>query len=149
MGKSIYFLFRSLFGLYIIWMGLINLDKLESNENYVKQTVDNFDKTFDLGSILTFFDLHNHIPVTEVQKYTFNTDNIKNAASEIVYVMNFSLIIGGVLCFLGYSISFTFILIGLVLDIMFIHNYFYFRDEKMKVNVLKMLAILGGAFHLA
>jgi hypothetical protein len=149
MKKGTYNFFRALFGIYMIWMGLINLDKLQANETFVKQSVENFEKIFDLEEILTFFDLHSHISADTLRHYSLKTDNVKNAAKEIVYLMNISMIIGGLFCLFGYSIAFTFIISGLLLDMIFIHNYFYFRDEKMKVNVLKMLAIVGGAFHLA
>jgi hypothetical protein len=149
MKKELYVVFRSLFGLYIIWMGLINLEKIEMNQGLVKQSVDNFEASFDLEGILNFLNLQKHLPIHEIRKYSFNTDNLKDSSNELVYAMNISLIIGGILCFFGYRISFSFILVGLVLDLIFIHNYFYFRDEKMKVNVLKLLSILGGAFQIA
>jgi hypothetical protein len=130
-------------------MGLINLEKIEMNQGLVKQSVDNFEASFDLEGILNFLNLQKHLPIHEIRKYSFNTDNLKDSSNELVYAMNISLIIGGILCFFGYRISFSFILVGLVLDLIFIHNYFYFRDEKMKVNVLKLLSILGGAFQIA
>jgi len=137
-----------MFGLYLIWMACLNLNKLEINEISIRGTIDKFENEFDLHKILSFCNLNNHLPIHEIRKYKFNTDNLKNAAKEILYLMNVSLIIGGILCIFGYKVSFSFILLGLLLDLIFIHNYFYFRDEKMKVNVLKMLAILGGALQL-
>ena len=147
---TIYTFFRFLFGVYLIWVGVNNLNKIEMNTNHVKSSIENFNKIFSIEKALNFLTLDSYL-----HKYNINVSNLHlnlepfhNSAAELVYVMNFSLIIGGILCILGFGISFNFILIALLLDIIFIHNFFYFRDEKMKVNVLKIISILGAAMHV-
>ena len=150
MKKGMYLVYKILFGLYLIWMGLSNLNNLQANENHVKRTIENFEKGFSIEDVLNFLNLGDFFTAKSIniKHLHINFEPAKASAREIVYLMNASLILGGILCVAGFSISFSFIFVGLFLNILFIHNLYYFRDEKMKVTVLKMISILGGAFYI-
>ena len=78
----------------------------------------------------------------------FDLNQLKNNSNSISLLIPYLLIIGGFFCLCGYAASIHFIMCGILLDLIFIHNFFYYRDEKLKVNVLKLLSILGGAFFI-
>lgn len=150
-GKM-YKLVRFIFGLYLMWVGLNNLYRIEEYDKSVKNTINNFENIFSIDGILNSLYIKDYLSLETLEKvnnFQINFDIIRNSSSDIVYLMNFSLIIGGLLAALGYKISFSFALIGIILNILFIHNLFYFRDEKMKINVLKMLSLLGGIFFMS
>jgi hypothetical protein len=149
---QMYKIVRFLFGIYLIWVGLNNLYRIEEYDKSVKNTINNFEVIFSIEGILNSLYIKEYIPLETLEKvknFNLNFDIIRNASSDIVYLMNFSLIIGGLLGAFGYKISFSFSLIGIILNILFIHNVFYFRDEKMKINVLKMISLLGGIFYMS
>ncbi len=147
MKYGLYSFFRFLFGVYLIWLGIYNLGKLEANSSLVKTSIEGYTVYFShFKQILSVKsgDLFNY----QLPNYSFNIQDFLNSSDELVYLMNFALIIGGILCAFGYRVSYGFIMIGLLMNIILVHNYFYFLNEKMKVNVLKMLALLGGALHV-
>jgi hypothetical protein len=149
---QMYKLVRFIFGLYLIWVGLNNLYRIEEYDKSVKNTINNFENIFSIEGIVDFLNIKDYVPLETLEKiknFHVNFDIIRNSSTDIVYLMNFSLIIGGLLGALGYRISFSFSLIGIILNILFIHNFFYFRDEKMKINVLKMISLLGGIFFMS
>jgi hypothetical protein len=75
-------------------------------------------------------------------------ENLNNRTHDVVYLITFLFLVGGILCSLGFRISSKLIQSAILLDLFFIHSYYYYREERMKVNVLKMIAILGGAAHI-
>jgi hypothetical protein len=147
MKYGIYPFYRFLFGVYLIWLGIYNLDKMESNSNFVKISIEGYTEIFaflkNSISALSIDYLNYKIP-----EFTLNTTDFLNSSNEIVFIMNYALVMGGILCALGYKVSKGFILIGILLNVALVHNVFYFANEKMKVNVLKMLAVLGGVLHV-
>ena len=82
------------------------------------------------------------------RNYNWKQNKLKNNSNSISLLIPYLLIIGGFFCLCGYAASIHFIMCGILLDLIFIHNFFYYRDEKLKVNVLKLLSILGGAFFI-
>jgi len=135
-----YTISRFLYGLFLIWYG-INLlfSPIHKNE------LEKIDKTFvdfkNMTDILVPGLLNN---MTNI----FDLNMLKNNSNSISLLIPYLLIIGGLFCLCGYAASIHFIMCGILLDIIFIHNCFYYRDEKLKVNVLKILSILGGAFFI-
>jgi len=146
MKMTIYKFIKILFGFYLILFGIYSLDKLEISSPIVARSIDSFQRDFPVEAITSFLKIEKFYDrKTLIQ----NTESFKKFANEIIYLMNFSLILGGMLCILGYKNCFAFIIIGLFLNLIFIYNHYYFANEKMKVNVLKIVALLGGAFQLA
>lgn len=147
MKYGIYSFYRFLFGAYLIWLGIYNLNKLEANSKLV---ITSFEGYSVLGSQLKEYasEKLDHYLNYKLPNISLNLEDLLNSSNEFVFIMNYALIMGGLLTALGYKVGFSFVFIGLFLNIFLIHNIFYFVNEKMKVNVLKMLAILGGAFQL-
>ena len=147
MKYGIYSFYKFLFGTYLIWLGIYNLHKMETNSKLVKTSIEGYSvlcsqfNDFVIDKIETYFSY-------KLPNFNLNIEDLLNSSNELVLVMNYALIMGGLLCALGYKFAFSFVFIGLFLNIFLVHNLFYFVNEKMKVNVLKMLAMLGGAFHL-
>jgi hypothetical protein len=146
---SKYKIVRVLFGLYLVWVGIVNIYRIEEYDKSVKSSITNFESIFSLEGIVDFLSLNEYVPRESLKNIDFNFNSIRNCSTEIVYLMNLCLIIGGLLGAFGYSVSFSFAFLGILLNIIFIHNFFYFRDEKMKVNVLKMISLMGGIFFMA
>jgi hypothetical protein len=155
MKNTIYSIIRLFFGIYMIWLGLINLNEINKNHKHIQHSINNYQEVFNLNKIIE------KIPIKEYNQYiphravnyvqtgfSAAMDNLNQHTDDLIYLMTFLFIVGGLLCSLGYSISAKFLQCAVLLDLFFIHSYFYYRDESMKVNVLKMLAILGGTFHV-
>src|SRR5690242_19015512 len=134
-----YSFLRILFGFYMIWLGLASLHHIKIYEVYVKNTFDVMDENFNLEFILNIFNLHEDPHAQTIKEFKPNFSNFKKSTNEIIYLQSLSLILGGLLCIFGFSLGFTFILIGILIDLIFIHNIIYFAQEKMKVNVLKYI----------
>jgi hypothetical protein len=133
--------------MYLIWLGIYNLDKMESNSNLVKISIEGYTELFSaLKDTISTYSI-NYLNY-KIPELTVNTTDLVKSSSEMVFIMNYALIIGGILCVTGYRVSKPFILIGILLNLVLVHNIFYFANEKMKVNVLKMLAVLGGVLHV-
>jgi hypothetical protein len=148
MDKNIYLIIRYIFGLYILWLGLVVINQSTMYENHVKHSFTNFEK--DVNMLYFGIMPDENIPHTHKNSpFHIMMENFNKSSAEIIYLISFSLILGGFMCLIGHSTSFMFMFAGLLLDLIFIHNLYYFRDEKMKVNVLKILAIFGAVLHIA
>ena len=135
-----YTISRLLYGFFLMWYGInILLSPIHKSE------LEKVDKTFvdfkNITDILIPGLLNN---MTNI----FDLNQLKNNSNSISLLIPYLLIIEGFFCLCGYAASIHFIMCGILLDLIFIHNFFYYRDEKLKVNVLKLLSILGGAFFI-
>jgi hypothetical protein len=151
MENKTYKIIKFIFGLYLIWLALYNINKISENEKLVQNTLLRFENGFSLDKIVSFLNLKEYIKdnhLNYIRKYSFNFEVIRNSSAEFVYLMNFSLILGGILCAFGFKISIGFSLIGILLNIILIHNIYYFQEEKIKVNVFKYASILGGILFI-
>jgi len=152
MKYTIYRAIRFFFGAYMIWLGLINLNEINQNQKHIRQSINNYQQVFNIHQIIEGLNIKKYIPYTAIHYIDTGIyaamDNLNQHSDDLVYLITFLLLIGGILCSLGYSISSKFLQCAILLDLVFIRSYFYFRDERMKVNVLKMLAILGATLHV-
>ena len=155
MKNTIYRAIRFFFGVYMIWLGLINLDEINQNHKHIQNSINNYQQVFNLNKIIEAINIkqyNQYIPYKAINYIHTGInaamDNLNQHTDDLVYLITFLLIMGGLLCTLGYSISSKFLQCAILLDLVFIRSYFYFRDERMKVNVLKMLAILGATLHV-
>jgi len=152
MKKVIYSIIRFVFGMYIIWLGLINLQELNQNHTYIQRSIQNYQQDLNFQTVIHYIHLDTYISqkTLNTMQYTIHSamGSLTNHTDDLIYLITFLLIIGGFLCALGFTISCKFIQSAILLDLLFIHSYYYYRDERMKVNVLKMIAILGGAAHI-
>jgi hypothetical protein len=146
-----YVFIRFLFGLYIIWFGIRALYDIKQNATHVQQSIELVEKVFlknpENENLVKELGLDFLLPYVEPLAQ-INLETFKNHGNEVVYIQSFAFILGGAMCAFGYSLSSTIMLIGFFLNIFFIHNLFYFTQEKMKVNVLKILALLAGVLHV-
>jgi uncharacterized membrane protein len=140
MRKGLYILSRFLFGLYIIWIGLKGINDISTKHQFVSKSIEKYET---ISKELNADFLH---PFG--YDFPVNFDMLKTNAAELVYFINILMIIGGTFTAFGFSLGRTFIVTSLLLDLLLIHNIFYFAEEKMKVNVLKIISILGGALHI-
>jgi hypothetical protein len=131
---------RLLFGVYIIWYGVVSLHDTHKTENVqlITKSINEFGNFTELISPTLLSTYSSYIDLNVLAQH----------ATDILTFIALLFIIGGFICISGYSCSFHFIMLALMLDIFFIHNYTYFKYEKMKVNVLKLLSIIGGAYFL-
>lgn len=135
-----YTFIRLLFGLYVVWYGVVSVHETHKTENVLLIT----------KSIHEFANFTEIISPSLLSTYSpyIDLSVLSQHSSDILTFMSLLFIVGGFICISGYSSAFHFIMLGLILDMFFIHNYAYFKYEKMKVNVLKLLSILGGAYFI-
>lgn len=127
---------RVFYGSFLIWYGIVLMFHPQLNENIglIHTTID---------SIKNITEITN---TTALSSPYINIDVIKGYSQELIFLIGSLLILGGLFCACGYSCSIHFILCGLLLDLLLIHNIFYYNTQKMKINVLKILSLLGGAY---
>ena len=131
---------RLLFGLFIMWYGVLSVHETHRTENIQLIT----------KSIHEFGNFTEMISPSLLATYSpyIDLSTLSEHSSDILMFIAFLFVLGGLMCISGYSVAFHFVMLGLLLDVFFIHNYAYFKYEKMKVNVLKLLSILGGAYFI-
>lgn len=126
------------FGLFLIWYGfnLLNAQKMNDYSKYLP-------KAFDFLEV--FVKSKGKI---EQLKSALNAESISVHSKEIVGFIGLLLIAGGFFAACGYELSRIFIVFGLFLDLLFIHNFSYYQKEQMKINVLKIISLLGASFFI-
>ena len=145
---KIYFIVRILFGLYMIWLGLNYHNDLSRKQTYIHKSISFYKEDLFSTKILKSFNLPDSV-IQSIQFVSYSTlDNLNKHTEELIYVITFLFLIGGLLCSLGFSTSSKFLQCAFYLDILFIHNFYFFRDERNHADVFKMIAILGGVSQL-
>ena len=131
--KSFFFkLFRTLFGLYLVYLGLHQLQNSDNLQKSIPTTI-NY--------------LQNQILLPREIK--IELDSIVNNANEIVKFYVINVILSGVLIFFGFRIGKFFLTISVILDLLFIHNIANYIGEIDHVsNTSKIIAILGGSYYI-
>ena len=132
-----YNLSRILYGLFLIWYGINMIEPHYRNINkgFIERTFNNF-KNSTIYNVIA----------NNTENYDANITKLNKAADNICLLMSYLLILGGYFCMCGYSASIHFIMCGLLIDLFLIHNIYYFRDEQVKVNTLRVLALIGGTY---
>ena len=145
---KIYSIIKFIFGLYMIWLGLINLNESNRNQNYIQRSIANYKQDLYSEKVLKSI----YIPDSTIQFIQNGSnsamDNLNQHKEDLIYLITFLFLLGGLLCSFGFSISSKFLQCAILLDLFFIHSYYFYRDERMKVDVLKMIALLGGASQI-
>ena len=135
----VYLYMRMFFGLFIAWAGyniLLNEQLNETDQKYMKE------------SLTLLKNMTNYFYPNLLKNTKYNFDDAINKTSEIITTICYMLIIGGILVAIGYKIGKYIIIMSLLIDILFIKNFFYLRGEKLKVNVFKFISFFGGALYL-
>ena len=130
---------RILYGLFLIWYGINMIDPhyRTINKTFIERTFRNIKNT----TIYNVF-------ANNTLNYDKNIEKLNQSSNNICLLMSYLLIIGGIFCMCGYSVSIYFIMCGLLIDFCLIHNIYYFRDEQVKVNTIRVLALIGGAYFV-
>ena len=144
-------LVRFFFGIYMIILTIRSFLDLKENKNTMIKYIDRYEKDINgVSEYLKAFYQKHLSQNYDLSKINFNLkfEKIKDFAEETLIISYMITILGGLLMIYGYSISFAFIFYGLLIELIFIHNIYYFREEKMKVNVLKLISIFGGLMNV-
>ena len=124
--------FRTLFGLYLIYLGMSQLQNAESLQKSIPTTV-NY--------------LQNQVLLPREIK--IELESLTGNAKEIVQLYIFNLILSGALIFFGFRLGKFFLTISVILDLLFIHNLANYTGEIDHVsNTSKLIAILGGSYYI-
>jgi hypothetical protein len=151
MKNSTFKLIRFFFGIYMIILAIRSFIDLQENKNTMIKYIDRYENDINAASNYLKFFFQNHLFQNyDLSKINLNLklEKIKDFAEETLIISYIITILGGLLMMYGYSISFAFIFYGLLIELIFIHNIYYFKEEKMKVNVLKMISIFAGLMHV-
>ena len=151
MKNSRYIFFKFLFGLFIIFLGIRSFLDLEENKTQMVKSLEKYE--VDMNYLFDKFKIyftHNYEEAKDFYffQHAINLHKLKEITQEILLVSSSLTILGGLLCVYGYSMSFALIFFGFLIEFIFIHNFYYFKEEKMKVNVLKLISVFGGLLHL-
>lgn len=151
MKNSKYKFVKFLFGLFIILFGVRTFLELEENKSLMTKYIAKYevDINHHLNTLKTYI-LENYSEAEKMSfmKHSVSLEKFKEYSEEFIILSSCLSIIGGLLTIYGYSISGAFILSSFLIEFIFLHNYYYFKEEKMKVNVLKLIAVFGGLMHL-
>ena len=143
-GKQRVYLYMKIFyGFFISWMGynvLMSEQLYQKNEKYLKETM-NYIKN------VTNFYYPNLLSNKKVIQFV-DYDKLLNKTNEITNGFCYIFIIGGFITSIGLKIGKRIVFFALLLNILLVHNILYFKGEKLKVNVLKYMTLLGGANFL-
>lgn len=131
MSKYLFYLFRSLLGIYLIFIGIKGLSEINNNRVILTNTVEQFE-----SQIL--------LPL----KVSTNLNLLKVYPIEILYFENLCIIYGGFLMFFGFSLSKAFVFSGILVDLIFLNNIYFNKDEKTIMNFSLMLSLLGGILQI-
>jgi hypothetical protein len=126
--KRVFFLiFRAVLALYLISLGIKGLADVNFNKVTISQTIDYFEQQF-------------------LQPYKLNLDLVllKKHPVDILYFENLCIVYGGFLMLFGFSLSKAFITTGILIEIIFLNNIIFMRDEKTLINFSLVLSLLGG-----
>ncbi len=131
--KSLVFkLLRTVFGLYLVYLGIIQLQNSESLKKTIPTTI-NY--------------LQNQILIPREIKVELDT--ISNNAQEIVNFYVINMILSGVLIFFGFRLGKFILTISIILDLLFIHNYAHYDNNIDHIsNTSKLITILGGSYYI-
>ena len=138
-GKQrVFYYMKMFYGLFLIWLGIniINNDELHVlYSKYLKETFE---------FVKTFIDKYNPNLVSKLFDFNILTGNIE----AIIYYFSIILMVGGGLLSVGWKLGKIIVFILIFLDIVLVHNVIYFKEEKLKVNVIKFISFFGGIYYL-
>ncbi len=131
MSKYFFYLFRSLLGIYLIFMGVKGLSEINTNKITLTNTVEIFE-----NKILIPFNFKTNLNLLKVHPI------------EILYFENLCIIYGGFLMFFGFSLSKAFVFVGFLVEFIFLNNILFSKDHKTMMNFSLLLSLLGGVLQI-
>jgi hypothetical protein len=142
-----YRLSRILFGLVIFLMGLKGAFDYTNSSNLLKANIKDFNSDEGLSKLILSENYGEFINYWLKQCLNFTV--LSENADELVIILQLSLVLGGLMCILGYSISKFFIISSIIVDLIFIHNLRFFATDSSKGLMLKYIVFIGGSLHIA
>jgi hypothetical protein len=129
MVKLLHVFFRLLLAASLIGIGLHGLMNVNKSTVVAKETVARLEK-FDLGPVNKAFPL--------VKQHL-----------EVLITAHYGLFVfGGFLTIFGFCLAKLVIFLAVVSNLIFIHNAYLYRDDKMLLNALKYVSVFGGVWNL-
>lgn len=131
MKRALFYLFRLVFGAFLIIHGLRGLIDVSSSS-----------KTFLNSSNL-------------LEKRIFNTQEkhqhfklLREYAVQVLEFENFAFIFGGLLVAFGFKLSKLVLTLALLIDAGFINNPYFYPNDKVLCNAARLLTIWGGVLSI-
>lgn len=131
MSKFFFYFFRTLLGIYLIFLGVKGLSDINLNKGTLTNTIDLFE-----NQILSPY------------KLNLNLNLLKQHPIEILYFENLCIVYGGFLMFFGFSLSKAFVFTGILIEFVFLNNVYFYKDQKTAMNFSLMLSLLGGILQI-
>jgi uncharacterized membrane protein YphA (DoxX/SURF4 family) len=125
--KILYVLFRILFGLSLISLGVLNLKNLSETETKITKNIDNWK------------------PILKGQDKIF--DHLKNYVNVIAIVYTYSFGLAGLLVLLGIKGSGIYLFATLLLELTLVHSPIFNQTQDNLIHFFKTFAILGGVLN--
>jgi len=131
MSKFFFYFFRTLLGIYLIFLGVKGLSDINFNKGTLTNTIDLFENQ-----------------VLSPYKLNLNLNLLKQHPIEILYFENLCIVYGGFLMFFGFSLSKAFVFTGILIEFVFLNNVYFYKDQKTAMNFSLMLSLLGGILQI-
>jgi len=131
MKGFLFVVLRVVLGLFLVLLFLKNLTEINNKKVILLENIESFEKNI-------------------LNPYNINTDLnlLKQHPMEILYFENLCVIYGAFLLILGFSMSRTFILIGFLIEMIFINNIYFNRDQNSVTSFSLLLGIFGGILNI-
>ena len=130
MRSEVFISLRIILGLYLMWIGFKQIGDVENLKRFIPNTVEIIEKN-----------------IIHPGKYDLNLDSLKRNAKELLY-LDYSLIIfSGIMIMFGLRIGKFFLTLAFLIDFIFIHNIWCYKDEKFLINASRLVTILGGSLY--
>ena len=141
---------RFLFGFIMCLISLKTIFEKQSLSSLNTLLKNNLKDVHSEGGLVSYINFsflseeHNKL----IQSFIDFTPIEKNSEDTIKFIY-FLLFFGGLMCMLGEPLSRFLIVTAIVLDLALLHNFKFFVSENSKGTMLKYIAFLGGALHIA
>lgn len=124
-----HFLFRLVFGLALVGLGLHGLSNINTS-------AERADKTVDLIREHYFFKQPSFAPI------------LKEHSKTLVVAHYYLFVVAGAFSILGLGLAKLLTFLAVLGNLALIHNVYFYNDEKTLVTAMKYVALLGGSLNL-
>lgn len=127
-NSFLHYFFRLLFGLSLIGLGLKTITDINKIEPFVSQTIDQIQH--------------------RVLKKQFKISHLKQHSQNLVYFDGFLLIASGLFIINGFRFSKVMIFLAVLLDLLLIHNLYFYKEQKYEIYRSLLVSLFGGVINL-
>ena len=129
MKNSYFFIFvRILFGLSLIAVSLKTLTQVNKIQPYVTQTIDQIQHKF--------------------LKKALDISHLKQHSQNVVFLEACLLLSSGFFMIFGFRLSKFFITLLVIIDLVMIHNLYFYKEQKHFFSASLIVGLMGGVFNL-